>query len=30
MFFYRAYRWLLLFPFLLLSGCGASLDDYRG
>jgi len=28
--FYRAYRWLLLLPFLLLSGCGASLDDYRG
>ncbi len=28
--FYRAYRWLLLIPFLLLSGCGASLDDYRG
>ncbi|MGL4479009.1 MAG: DUF3833 domain-containing protein, partial [Aeromonas veronii] len=27
--FYRAYRWLLRLPFLLLSGCGASLDDYR-
>jgi len=28
--FYRAYRWLLLLPVFLLSGCGASFDDYRG
>lgn len=28
--FYRCCRFLLLLPLLLLTGCGASLDDYRG
>ena len=28
--FHRTWRLLLLWPLLLLTGCGASLDDYRG
>lgn len=27
---YRTWRMLLLWPLLLLAGCGTSLDDYRG
>ncbi|MFM7968148.1 DUF3833 domain-containing protein [Aeromonas sp. A-5] len=27
---YRTWRLLLLWPLLLLAGCGTSLDDYRG